>query len=155
MHRGLKATNVFFSKLSLNIIVNFIDWNLTDSGKIFETVILICCLNLVQISCRLLSLFQNHSRKSVIVYVNRQIYASKGNGHFLETKINLMHSFNLHIFWWMYKVYVAGQFLWIVQKSSRRFLCSKYLNLHKWDIENQIYARVMPDFNSLHNVFPG
>ena len=33
MHRGLKATNVIFFKLSLNIIVNFMEWNLTtDSG---------------------------------------------------------------------------------------------------------------------------
>ena len=28
---------------------------------------------------------------------------------FLDSKINMMHSFNLHIFWWMYMVYVTGQ----------------------------------------------
>ena len=35
---------------------------------------------------------------SVIVYANRQVCACKSNGRFLDTKINLMHSFNLHIF---------------------------------------------------------
>ena len=29
----------------------------------------------------------------------------------LDTKIYWAHSFNLHIFWWIYKVYVAGQFM--------------------------------------------
>ena len=38
MHRGLKATNDFF-KLSLNIIVNFMEWNSTDSDEILETLI--------------------------------------------------------------------------------------------------------------------
>ena len=33
---------------------------------------------------------------------------------FLDKKINMMHSFNLHVFWWIYMLYVAGQFLWIV-----------------------------------------
>ena len=55
---------VFLSKLSLNIIVNFIEWNFTDSGEILTTLIL-TRLNLVQISWRLASLLQNHSRKSV------------------------------------------------------------------------------------------
>ena len=48
---------------------------------------------------------------SVIVYAYRQVYAYKSNGRFLDTKVNLMHSSNLFIVWWMYKVYVAGQFL--------------------------------------------
>ena len=46
-HRGLKATKVIFSKLSFNIIVNFMDWNLTDSDEILKTLILTRCLNLV------------------------------------------------------------------------------------------------------------
>ena len=29
----------------------------------------------------------------------------------LDTKINLMDSFNVHIFWWVNKVYAGGQFL--------------------------------------------
>ena len=57
--------DVVFSKLSLNIIVNFKGWNSTDSGEILETLILTRCLNLVQISWRFASLLQNHSRKSV------------------------------------------------------------------------------------------
>ena len=48
---------------------------------------------------------------SVIVYAYRQVCACKSNGRFLHTKIDLMHSFNLHIFWWIYKLYVADQFL--------------------------------------------
>ena len=30
---------------------------------------------------------------------------------FLGTQINLMHSFNPHIFWLNYKLYIAGQFM--------------------------------------------
>ena len=41
MHRGLKATNVIFKKLSLNTIVNFMEWNLTDLGEILETLIFV------------------------------------------------------------------------------------------------------------------
>ena len=54
-------------KLSLNIFVNFMEWNLTDSGEILPIVILTRCLNLnlVQISWRLATLLQNHSRKGV------------------------------------------------------------------------------------------
>ena len=63
---------------------------------------------------------------------------------FLDTKINMMHSFDLPIFLWIYLVYVAGEFLRIVLKSSRWFLRSKCLNWHKWEIKNQVYARVMP-----------
>ena len=37
MHRDLKATNVFFSKFSLNIIANFMEWNWTYSDEILET----------------------------------------------------------------------------------------------------------------------
>ena len=36
MHRGIKATNVI-KKKSLNIIVNFMEWILTVSGKILGT----------------------------------------------------------------------------------------------------------------------
>ena len=62
-HRGLKAA--IFSKLSLNIFVNFLKWNFTDSAEILETLILTRCFNLVEISWRLASLLQNHSRKNV------------------------------------------------------------------------------------------
>ena len=55
---------IFFSKWSLNIIANFMEWNLTDSDEILETLILTRRLNFVQISWRLASLLQNHSRKS-------------------------------------------------------------------------------------------
>ena len=48
---------------------------------------------------------------SVIVYAYRQVCACKVMATFLDTKINFMHSFNLHVFWWIYKLYVAGQFL--------------------------------------------
>ena len=49
---------------------------------------------------------------SVIVYAYRQVCACKSDGRFfLDTKINSTHSFNLHKFWWIYKVWVAGQFL--------------------------------------------
>ena len=61
----LNAVSVIFFKASLNIIVNFIEWDLTDSDEILETLFLTHCLNLVQISWRLASLVQNHSRKSV------------------------------------------------------------------------------------------
>ena len=37
MHRSLNATNAFFLELSLNIIVNFMEYNLKDSDEIFET----------------------------------------------------------------------------------------------------------------------
>ena len=65
MHRGLKATKVFFSKLSLNIFVNLMKWNFTDSGEILEKLILTLCLNLVHIPWRLASLLQNNSWKGV------------------------------------------------------------------------------------------
>ena len=65
----------------------------------------------------------------------------------------MMHSFNLHIFLWIYMVYVAGQFLWIVWKSSRWFLCSKCLNWHKWEIKNNFTLVWCRCINSLHNVF--
>ena len=131
----LNAISVMFFKSSLNVIVNFIVWDLTDSDEILETLFLTRCLNLVQISWRLASLLLNHSGKCV----HDKVMAA-----FLDTKINMMHSFNLHILWWIYMVYVAGRFLWIVWKSSRWFLCSKCLNWHKWKIKNQAYARVMP-----------
>ena len=57
--------SIFFSKLSLNIVVNFMEWKLTDSGEIIEIWILTRCLKLVQISWLLASLLQNHLRKSV------------------------------------------------------------------------------------------
>ena len=38
---------VFFSNLSLNIIINFMEWNFTDSDEILENWILARCLNLV------------------------------------------------------------------------------------------------------------
>ena len=40
------ARRVFFSNLSLNITVNFMEWNCTDLGEIFQTLILARCLNL-------------------------------------------------------------------------------------------------------------
>ena len=48
---------------------------------------------------------------SVIVYAYRQVCACKVMAAFLDTKISLMHSFKLHVFWWIYMLYVAGQFL--------------------------------------------
>ena len=48
---------------------------------------------------------------SVIVYAYRQVCACKVMAAFLDTKINLMHSLNLHVFRWVYKLYVTGQFL--------------------------------------------
>ena len=60
-----KSDERIFSNLSLNIIVNFMDWNLTHSSEIIKTLILTRCLHLVQISWRLTSLLQNHWRKSV------------------------------------------------------------------------------------------
>ena len=65
MYWGIKAMKAIFQKLSFNIIDNFMEWNLTDSGEILETLILTHCLNLEQISWWLASLLQNHSRKSV------------------------------------------------------------------------------------------
>ena len=107
MHRGLKATYVIFSKLSFTISDNFMKRNLTESSKILETLILARCLNLVQSSWRLASLLQNHSRKSVGHGVRLSAsLCMENNGRFLDTKINLMVSSNLHIFWWMYKVYM-------------------------------------------------
>ena len=44
---------------------------------------------------------------SVIVYAYRQVCACKVMAAFLDT----MHSFKLHVFWWIYMLYVAGQFL--------------------------------------------
>ena len=41
MHWGSKATNFFFQ----NIMVNFIEWNLADSGEIIDILILTRCLN--------------------------------------------------------------------------------------------------------------
>ena len=81
--------------------------------------------------------------RSLCMLIAKCVHA-KVMAAFLDTLINMMFFFNLHIFWWIYMVYVAGQFLGIVWKSSRRFLCSKCLNWHKWEIKNQVYARVMP-----------
>ena len=144
--RVLNAVSVIFFKSSLNIIVHFIECNLTDSDEILETLFLTRCLNLLQISWRLASLLQNHLRKKCrsLCTVIVKCVQSKVMAAFLDTKINMMHSFNLHIFWWVYVIYVAGQFLWIVWKSRRWFLCSKCLNWHKWEIKNQLYTRVMP-----------
>ena len=47
---------IFFSKLSLNIILNFMEWNLTDSREILQTLILKRCFSLVKISWWLASL---------------------------------------------------------------------------------------------------
>ena len=41
----------------------------------------------------------------------RSVCAWQSYGRFIDTKINLIHSFNLHIFWRIYKVYVSDQFL--------------------------------------------
>ena len=59
----LNAASVIFFKSSLNIIVNFIEWNLTDSDEILETWFLTRFLDLGQILWRLASMLQNHSRK--------------------------------------------------------------------------------------------
>ena len=40
---------IFISKLSLDIFINFMKWNFTDSDEILETLISTRCLNLVQI----------------------------------------------------------------------------------------------------------
>ena len=40
LHRGSKCDNVILFKSSLNIIVNFIEWDLTDSDEIIETLFL-------------------------------------------------------------------------------------------------------------------
>ena len=61
----LNAVSFIFLKTSLNIIINFIEWDLTDSDEILETLFLTRCLKLVQISWRLASLLQKHSRKRV------------------------------------------------------------------------------------------
>ena len=39
-----------------------------------------------------------------------------------------MHSFNLHKFWWMYKLYAGNYFLWVVWKSSRCFYATNALS---------------------------
>ena len=48
--------------------------------------------------------------RSLCTLIDKCVHA-KSNGRFLDTTINVMHSFNLFIFWWIYKLYVAGQFL--------------------------------------------
>ena len=65
MYRVSKAMEVCISKLSLNSIINFMEWNFTDAVAILKTSILTHCHNLIQISWRLASSLQNHSRKSV------------------------------------------------------------------------------------------
>ena len=68
-HWGIQAMNAIFFKSSCNIIDNFMEWNLTDSGEILETLILTRWFNLVYISWRLASLLQNIRVKvSVTVY---------------------------------------------------------------------------------------
>ena len=71
MPKGDECT--FFRQLSLNIIDNFMEWNLTDSREILETLILTRCLYLVQIPLRLASLLQKHSPKSVGHFVTKLI----------------------------------------------------------------------------------
>ena len=75
----LNTVSVIFFKSSLNIIVNFIEWDLADSDEILGTWFLTCCLNLVQISWRLDCLLQNHSRKSVghCVRLSASVYMEK------------------------------------------------------------------------------
>ena len=132
---------IILFKSSLNISVNFIEWDLTDSYENLETLFLTRCLNLVQFFWRLASPFAEKCRP-LCTLIGKCVHA-KVMAAFLDTKINMIQSFNLHIFWWIYMVYVAGQFLWIVWKSSRWLSCSKCLNWHKWEIKNQVYARVM------------
>ena len=48
--------------------------------------------------------------RSLSALIGKCVHA-KVMAAFLDTQINLMHSFNLHRFWWVYKVYVAGQLL--------------------------------------------
>ena len=56
--------------------------------------------NLLEETCRsLCTLIGNSMRVKVIAVL-------------LDTKANLLHSLNLHEFWWVYKVYVAGRFLY-------------------------------------------
>ena len=88
----------------------------------------------------------------VMAYPYRQVYACKSNGRFLDTKINLMDSFKLHIFWWMYRAYAGRQFLEIVWKSSQWFLCGKCLNWHNEKLKINFMLTWWRRINSLYNV---
>ena len=128
---------ILFFKSSLNIIVNFIEWDLINSDVILETLFLTRCLNPVKkfmaIGLTVTKPFAKKCRP-LCTLIGKCVHA-KVMAAFSGTKINMVHSFNLHIFWWIYMVYVARQFLWIVWKSRRWFLCSKCLNWHKWEIK--------------------
>ena len=84
-----KGDEHMFSKWSLNTIVNFMEWNLTDSGEILDTVLLTDCFNPVQIPWRLPSLLSKTILRKVwvIVYACRQIYACKSNGRIVRHEI--------------------------------------------------------------------
>ena len=89
MHRGLNATNVIFFKLSLNVIVNFMQWNLTDSGKILQL-----SQHVVLISYKFHGDWPRcyktiRGKVSVSVYAYGHVYACKRNGRFLDTKNQL------------------------------------------------------------------
>ena len=63
------------------------EWNLTHSGEILESLIVTHCLNLVRISWRLASLLQTiHREVSAIMYAYLQVYASENNGRFVRHK---------------------------------------------------------------------
>ena len=81
--------------------------------------------------------------RSLCTLIGKCVHA-KVMAAFLGTQINMMHSFYLHIFWQIYMIDVAAQFLWMVWKSNRWLLCSNCLKWHKWEIKNQVCARVMP-----------
>ena len=76
-----------FSKLSLNIIVNFMEWNLTDSNEILAIFI----KHVVLISYKFHGDWPHcyktiRGKVSVIVYAYGQVYACKSNGRFLDPK---------------------------------------------------------------------
>ena len=88
------------------------------------------------------------------MYACRQVYACKPNGRFFRHKSNLMHSFNLHIFWWMYKVYIKNSC-----KSHRNK--AVFYTENAWTDTSEIEKLKIKFtltwcrcFNSLHDVFP-
>ena len=146
MHRGLKTTNVCFSKLSLNIIVNFMEWNFTHSGEILETLIVAHFLNLVRISWWLASLLQNHSQRSV--------------GHCVRLSASLCkRKWCTHLIC----IYVCGCIRYMQLANSCKLYWSQADGFHARSAWTEISEKLKIKFtltwcwciNSLYNVFPG
>ena len=148
-----KGDERIFSKSSLNIIFNFMERNLTDAGEIPEALILTRCLIIVQISLRLTPLFFVEKCRP-LCNAYRQVYACKYNDRFSNTIVNLMYSFNLHIFWWMQKV--------MEQVNSCKWPGNQADGFYAANAGTDISEKLKIKFrltccrciNSLHNVFP-